>query len=999
VSQLPRYHLPRPRLTDALRQASVGVVVGGGGYGKTLLAAELSDVLGVPTITAVLDQADVSADLLLVRLRSAAAQLGLSDVAARMDQAARQDAIGRLDALFDSLEEQPALIVVDEIQNGAPDAIELLVAAADRIGEAQRLLLIGRHAPAGLDELIRDEETANLGTADLALTEGELAQLCTDRFALTLTPAQLTELRESTDGWLAAVVLFAARSDSDESAVGKSRPGDRTGPAVLAALVDDILRRLPRKEQAALVQVAHLPCLDDELVEAATGLPGLLTSVRSAGLPLSRGGGHWLELIGPVRDLLMASAPARTETLLRGAKAYAARGEIALAADLLIGSDQGEAAAELLATLTPQAAERLDLAEFAGLVQRLPEAAIAKHPRVLLHLIRACEPGAVTRLRTAVLEQAAAIVDPDRDPLLSRELGAELARDLVWGEQQDEAEALASRLLSQTGLGEELTRARLLEVLGWATSFQKDDVHLGYAEERIEIAARTYRAHEQWTWLAHLMLPLGMWVHAARGAFDEAIRCFDDAMALVPHRHGQRGLILTFRAEVLDTIGRYDESADNLIEADAIAATAHDARLSAYIDWDRARAASQQGDTEATLAALKAVEAASADWFDQSGCLFLSEAANCLDRLGRTEEALDYLARAQASPVRDEPALARAQAAILARSGDPVEAERHLQAVLGAPWFEPRERWYVTLMRARAASRRGDSDAARLAAEAFAHAARLGYPQLPLVQEREIAEQLLALAAGSGRLTALDLDPNVFPVVISMLGRFEVSQGGRALDVPAGQGRQLLKLIASAGGTMHTDQVVEHLWPETDEEVSANRLRTVLGRLRESVGELIIRDERALRLAPHVHTDARRFEEDARRAEVLAASHSPEAVSVARSALAIYRADLLPDDAYEPWATMPRERLRRHALSLLDICADAAAAIGDLDEAVRCLVRATDISPYEEERYLAAARHLLAQGRRGAARSYVDRARAVLEELNLSPPAALIDLDRLVRRV
>jgi DNA-binding SARP family transcriptional activator len=148
-----------------------------------------------------------------------------------------------------------------------------------------------------------------------------------------------------------------------------------------------------------------------------------------------------------------------------------------------------------------------------------------------------------------------------------------------------------------------------------------------------------------------------------------------------------------------------------------------------------------------------------------------------------------------------------------------------------------------------------------------------------------------------------------------------------------------------------------------------------------------------------VQTDTHRFEEGARRATSLAANRSRQALTVARGALAAYRGDLLPDDPYEPWATMPRERLRRHALSLLDICADAAAGVGDLDEAVRCLARASDLAPYEEERYIAIAGHLLTQGRRGAARSYVDRAQAVLAELNLSPPAALIELDRSVRRL
>jgi DNA-binding SARP family transcriptional activator len=336
---------------------------------------------------------------------------------------------------------------------------------------------------------------------------------------------------------------------------------------------------------------------------------------------------------------------------------------------------------------------------------------------------------------------------------------------------------------------------------------------------------------------------------------------------------------------------------------------------------------------------------------------------------------------------------------LLARRGDLDQAERRLLEWQAAPWFEPRDEWRVCLLKAYVAARRGDGAAADLTSEAFRKAAQLGYPYLPLVQERAIAGELLELAGDNDQLGALDLDRAAFPVVISLLGRFQVSRAGRPLDVPAGQGRQLVKLLASAGGSLPADQVIEQLWPDIDYDVGANRLRTVLNRLRESAGEVAVRDDRVLRLAPNVHTDAHRFEEAARRAMALAANHSPQSLAVARSALAAYRGDLLPDDPYEPWATPPRERLRRHALALLDLCADSVAAVGDLDEAVRCLVRATDLSPYEEERYVTIARHLLTQGRRGAARSYVDRARAVLAELNLSPPAELIDLERRVRAV
>ena len=453
-----------------------------------------------------LDQTEVSAELMLVRLRSAAAQLGLSDVAARMDQAAREEP-GRADGgALRSLEDQPALIVMDEVQNAEPDAVELLVGAASRLAESQRLLLIGRHLPPGLEDVAAEDRSTSLGTADLALTEAELGELYTRGFGLPVKPDQQAELRAATDGWLAAVVLLAARSDAATTPSSTvSGPLERTGPAVLASLVDAILRRLTRREQTALVQVAHLPLLDDELVAAATGLDGLLvvcTNRRAATVQEPR---PWSVLIGPVADLLMARAPAKTEVLVRGAQHYAARGEVALAADLLIGSDHDDAAAELLAALTSQEAEKFDLAEFSSLTERLNDAAITGHPRVLLHLARLCAPAAMVRPRAAALERAGRVVDPETDGPLAREIGAEVARDLIWDDRQDEAEALATSLLTQTGVGEELTRARLLEVLGRATSFQKDDVHLGYAEERMQIAARIYRAHEHWSWLSVVM--------------------------------------------------------------------------------------------------------------------------------------------------------------------------------------------------------------------------------------------------------------------------------------------------------------------------------------------------------------------------------------------------------------------------------------------------------------------------------------------------------------
>jgi Tfp pilus assembly protein PilF len=75
------------------------------------------------------------------------------------------------------------------------------------------------------------------------------------------------------------------------------------------------------------------------------------------------------------------------------------------------------------------------------------------------------------------------------------------------------------------------------------------------------------------------------------------------------------------------------------------------------------------------------------------------------------------------------------------------------------------------------------------------------------------------------------------------------------------------------------------------------------------------------------------------------------------------------------------------------LCADWAARAGDLDEAVRFLERAIELAPDEEERYLNTARHLLTQGRGGAARRMVQRARTVVDELGVRPPVLLIRLE------
>ena len=67
----PRILVPRPRLTRLLAAARVAVVEAGGGFGKTTLARELADELGIAGVVVELTAGDVDGRALLARSREA----------------------------------------------------------------------------------------------------------------------------------------------------------------------------------------------------------------------------------------------------------------------------------------------------------------------------------------------------------------------------------------------------------------------------------------------------------------------------------------------------------------------------------------------------------------------------------------------------------------------------------------------------------------------------------------------------------------------------------------------------------------------------------------------------------------------------------------------------------------------------------------------------------------------------------------------------------------
>jgi hypothetical protein len=305
--------------------------------------------------------------------------------------------------------------------------------------------------------------------------------------------------------------------------------------------------------------------------------------------------------------------------------------------------------------------------------------------------------------------------------------------------------------------------------------------------------------------------------------------------------------------------------------------------------------------------------------------------------------AVEYLGRAETSPKVGGHLLALAAAALEARHGDPVLAERRLVA-LAQQRLDPREQWRATLLRAFAAFRRGEHDqAGALAAIAIEQAQRLGQPQAPLIRERAVTEQLAGLVTGTGQPAPLALRASSLPISLALLGRFELSIAGRPIALVPGQEVRLLKYVAVSDGQVHSEQAIETMWPEAGRAEGRNRLRTVLHRLRAAAGNVLARSGELLVLDPSLRVDVVEFLAEAARAQALAGNDPALAAAIARGATARYHGDLLPEDLDEDWAERPRQRARLAMLDLLDLCAKEAADRDDLDGLRRIVERAIEV--------------------------------------------------------
>jgi DNA-binding SARP family transcriptional activator len=1002
LPRLPPYHVGRPRLTDQCDDESIVVVEAGAGYGKSVLAAELVHVWGAVPIELVLEEGGVSAHLLVGRLRAAVARAGFSAAATEMSVMG-DDPAGALDAVLEALSREACAIVIDDAHNATRDAAVLIDRLAAAIAPPQRLVVLARALPAGAHRL-RRANALLLSADDLALRPDEALELCRSGFGLDVSVEDARLLTAATAGWTAAAVLAASRAMRTDTSLRDLTAGHVGGGSArvtdpMETILQEVLVTL-RSHEHALSQLARLPWLDRALMTEFSGDADFMDRVCASGLPLTPSGEGWWTLPGPVRDRLAALA-APDPALLEGAAAHlCARGELGAALQVLLAADLIPAAARLLADSDGRHLEAVDTLELVAVLAAIPEGVLDRFPRSLLNLASAFGAAGLREEQAGFTRRGLAVVDPETDPQLHRALEAQAALALCNEFDRRPAEALARRVLEQAGADEQLTRAHATAALGMALAWRREPDGRLRPETLEQAGVHMRRANDIYLALGYGAFSAGLGPHRAirvelaLGRPEVAVEVLSDGLARVLDRPRRFIRNLFWRAQALTELGRYQECEQDLQEIERVATALEDAQMLAYVPWQRMVACSQQGAGDATLAHARAAEQRRSAFSAYASAHFCAEAADCLDRVGLTALAWDYLDRAQRDPQDAERLIAMAECALEARHGNPVRAQALLEHV-HRHGIAPREYWRLTLLRAAAAWRRGASaEAGALAARAFEEAAALGQAQLPLVRERELSESLIALAARTGLPAAVALEETTLPLTLTTLGRFELARGGRPVELPGRQPTMLLKLVAIGGGKLNADQAIELLWPDTTPASGRNRLRTVLNRVKDAAPDVIVREGDVLRLGTGVRLDLERFMREAMQSIALAPVQANAAEAIARSAIACYQGELLPTDLYAEWAFEMREKARRTVLDLFDLCTDAALDRGDLDEARRLVERTVEIAPDEHERYLRAAAILREQGRTGAALSTLARARAALDKLGLGPSPQLVTMER-----
>lgn len=215
-------------------------------------------------------------------------------------------------------------------------------------------------------------------------------------------------------------------------------------------------------------------------------------------------------------------------------------------------------------------------------------------------------------------------------------------------------------------------------------------------------------------------------------------------------------------------------------------------------------------------------------------------------------------------------------------------------------------------------------------------------------------------------------------VRIETIGGFRVIVGGEPVAANAWGSRQARlvckRLAVAVDRPVPREELADLLWPdELDPARRSARLSVVLSNIRRVLGGGIVADRDAVRL----DLDAVALD--------LAVVYEAMAAGDDTTLAAACSGPVLPEDAYEDWAIIARDRVASAAVSARHRLAGAAASEARWDEVIDHARAALEVDPFDEHAHELLVQALLAAGRRGEAKEAADRYVARMAELGVQP--------------
>jgi LuxR family maltose regulon positive regulatory protein len=201
---------------------------------------------------------------------------GMSIAARHMLETPRPLPIERvLTALINELaaETSSIALVLDDYHRAATSAIDQgLTFLIEHAPAALHLVVAARSDPTlPLARLRAQGRIAELHATDLRFSADETARFMRETMHVSLPEAQLAQLDERTEGWVAGLQL-AALSLRDQADVPNLMADNSATPRYIAEyLIGEVLEHQPQEVQAFLLQTAPLERLTGSLCDAVTG--------------------------------------------------------------------------------------------------------------------------------------------------------------------------------------------------------------------------------------------------------------------------------------------------------------------------------------------------------------------------------------------------------------------------------------------------------------------------------------------------------------------------------------------------------------------------------------------------------------------------------------------------------------------------------------------------------------------------------------------------------